>query len=360
MRRALELAGRGQGRVEPNPQVGAVVAASGIVVAEGWHEACGGPHAEVVALGRAGEAARGGSLYVTLEPCCHLGKTPPCTEAIIAAGIGRVVVAAGDPFPAVAGRGIAALRAAGLAVDVGLLEAEAVRLTAPFRTLVERGRPWVIAKWATSLDGRLAPEPGGDRWISSPESRALVHRLRGRVDGVLVGIGTALADDPLLTARPEGPRRATRVVLDGSARLPLESRLVRTARDWPVLLATGPGADAARLVRLESAGCEIWQGRESDPGRRLEELLTELGRRRLTNLLVEGGAAVLATLFDRGLVDEVHAFTAARLIGGGHGTLPTLPDPPAIEVEEVLHPGGDLFVRGVVRRPGRATASACP
>jgi len=218
----------------------------------------------------------------------------------------------------------------------------------------------VIAKWATSLDGRLAPEPGGDRWISSPESRALVHRLRGRVDGVLVGIGTALADDPLLTARPEGPRRATRVVLDGSARLPLESRLVRTARDWPVLLATGPGADAARLVRLESAGCEIWQGRESDPGRRLEELLTELGRRRLTNLLVEGGAAVLATLFDRGLVDEVHAFTAARLIGGGHGTLPTLPDPPAIEVEEVLHPGGDLFVRGVVRRPGRATASACP
>lgn len=357
MRRALELARRGAGRVEPNPLVGAVIAsATGEVVGEGWHQVFGGPHAEIVALAAAGRTARGATLAVTLEPCCHHGKTPPCTSAIIAAGIARVVVAAGDPFPQVAGGGIAALRAAGVAVEQGLFESEAVRLTAPFRTLVTRGRPWVIAKWAASLDGRLAAAPGGDRWISSPESLILVHELRGRVDGVLVGIGTALADDPLLTARPEGARRALRIVVDSGARLPLESRLVRSAREWPVLVAVGPAAPTERLAALRAAGCEIWQGPEADSGERLESLLQELGRRRLTNLLVEGGAAVLGSLFARGLVDEIHAFTAAKILGGTGDALPLLPDPPPIAVEEILHPGGDLLVRGVVRRP--ATASA--
>ncbi|MCS5617574.1 MAG: bifunctional diaminohydroxyphosphoribosylaminopyrimidine deaminase/5-amino-6-(5-phosphoribosylamino)uracil reductase RibD, partial [Pirellulales bacterium] len=180
MRRALDLARRGEGRVEPNPMVGAVICGpGGAIVAEGWHDRFGGPHAEAMAIAAAGGAARGGTLYVTLEPCCHHGKTPPCSEAIIAAGIRRVVVAAGDPFPEVAGGGIAALEAAGISVEVGLLAADAERLTAPFRRLVTSGRPWVIAKWAVSLDGRLAAAPGGDRWISSPESRELVHRLRG-------------------------------------------------------------------------------------------------------------------------------------------------------------------------------------
>lgn len=358
MRRALELARRGEGRVEPNPMVGAVVASStGEVLGEGWHGAFGGPHAEIVALAAAGGAARGGTLYVTLEPCCHHGKTPPCTDAIVAAGIGRVVVAAGDPFPAVAGGGLAALRAAGLAVEGGLLESEATRLTAPFRTLVGRGRPWVIAKWAASLDGRLAAAPGADRWISSPESRALVHELRGRVDGVLIGIGTALADDPLLTARPEGPRRALRIVSDSGARLPLEGRLVRSARDWPLLVAVGPAAPPERVEMLRAAGCEVWQGAAADAGDRLESLLLDLGRRRLTNLLVEGGAAILGSLFARGLVDEVYAFTAAKILGGAGDSLPTLPDPPPVAVEEVRHPGGDLLVRGLVQRP--VSASAC-
>jgi diaminohydroxyphosphoribosylaminopyrimidine deaminase/5-amino-6-(5-phosphoribosylamino)uracil reductase len=330
MRRAVELARRGEGRVEPNPMVGAVIASpAGDVIAEGWHERFGGPHAEAAALARAGGAARGATLYVTLEPCCHHGKTPPCTAAILAAGIARVVVAAGDPFPAVAGGGIAALGAAGIPVEMGLLEAEAYRLTAPFRTLVTQGRPWVIAKWATSLDGRLAAPAGGDRWISSPESLALVHELRGRVDGVLVGVGTALADDPLLTARPEGLRRATRIVLDGRASLPLASKLVRSARDWPLLVAVGPTADSERLASLLGA----------------------LGRRRFTNLLVEGGAAVLGSLFAGGLVDEIHAFTAAKILGGPGDSLPTLPDPPPIDVEEILHPGGDILIRGLVRRP---------
>ena len=178
MRRAIELAGRGAGHVEPNPMVGAVVARDGTIIGAGWHERFGGPHAEVAALAAAGEAARGATLYATLEPCCHHGKTPPCTTAIIAAGIARVVVAAEDPFPQVAGGGLAALSGAGIEVQTGLLAAEARRLTAPYRTLVEQGRPWVIAKWAMSFDGRLAAADPADRWISSLASRSIVHALR--------------------------------------------------------------------------------------------------------------------------------------------------------------------------------------
>jgi diaminohydroxyphosphoribosylaminopyrimidine deaminase/5-amino-6-(5-phosphoribosylamino)uracil reductase len=351
MERALALARRGEGRVEPNPMVGAVIAsATGSIVGEGWHDRFGGPHAEVMALAAAGEAAAGGTLYVTLEPCCHHGKTPPCTGAIVAAGLRRVVVAAGDPFPAVSGGGLAALRAAGLVVEVGLGEPQAVRLTAAFRTLHDRGRPWVIAKWATSLDGALAAPAGEGRWISSPDSLALVHALRGRMDAILVGIGTALADDPLLTARPEGPRRATRVVLDARARLPLEGKLARTARDWPLLVAVGPAADPTRLAALERIGCEIWQGADPEEGDRLEQLLAELAARRLTNLLVEGGAAVFGSLFARGLVDETWAFTSGKLFADPAGSLPRLPEPPPVEIEEILHPGGDILVRGLVRQ----------
>lgn len=364
MRRAIELARRGEGRVEPNPMVGAViVSTSGEIVGEGFHERFGGPHAEVVALNAAGEAARGCTLFVSLEPCCHHGKTPPCTDAIIAAGVRRVVVAAGDPFPAVDGGGIATLRAAGVEVQTSVCEADALRLTAPFRTLVTRGRPWVIAKWAASLDGFLAAPPGDDRWISSPESRAIVHELRGRIDAILVGIGTALVDDPLLSARPEGPRRALRVVLDSSARLPLTSQLVRTARQWPMLVVVGPAADPARVADLEAAGAEVLRSRASEPTMRIAELLQELGRRRHTNLLVEGGATVLKTFFKADLVDEIWSFTAAKVFGqpassasdtcGSHRGMVRLPEPPPMDVEEVSHPAGDLFVRGMVRRlPG--------
>jgi len=356
MRRAIEIARRGEGRVEPNPMVGGVVArpepTGECIVGEGWHDRFGGPHAEVAALAAAGERALGGTLYVTLEPCCHLGKTPPCTDAILAAGLRRVVVAAGDPFPAVAGGGIAALRRAGLEVQVGLCETEAERLTAPYRRLVADGRPWVIAKWAASLDGRLAAPPGADRWISSAESRRLVHALRGRVDAILVGIGTVLADDPLLTARPEGPRRALRIVLDSQASLPPASRLVTTARDWPLLVAVGPAADPVRIAALEAAGCEVWQSSADDPGDRLTSLLGLLGSRRATNLLVEGGGRVLAALFARGAVDEVWAFTAAKVFGAAADALARLPEPPPLEVEEVLFPGGDILVRGLVRSGG--------
>jgi len=356
MRRALELARRGLGRVEPNPAVGAVVADGGRILGEGWHERFGGPHAEVHALAEAGEAARGNTLYVTLEPCCHHGKTPPCTEAIIAAGILRVVVAAGDPHPAVAGGGLERLRAAGIAVQTGLLEAEACRLTAPFRKLVTTGRPWVIAKWAMSLDGRLAAPPGGDRWISSAASRALVHRLRATVDAIVVGIGTALADDPLLTVRlgDDGAatesRRPVRVVLDRAARLPLESRLVRTARETPLLVAVGPAADAHRIERLRAEGCEVLVSPGQGRADLLACVLEELGRRRATNALVEGGGEVLRECFAAEAVDEAWVFVAPRVIGGDPRRLPLHPDLPALTIEEVSNPGGDILVRGLVRR----------
>jgi len=354
MDRALDLARRGEGRVEPNPMVGAVVGSAeqgGRIVAEGWHAAYGGPHAEVVALAAAGAAARGATLYVTLEPCCHEGKTPPCTAAIVAAGIARVVVATDDPFPQVAGRGLDALRRAGLTVDVGLRAAEARRLTAPFRKLVATGRPWVIAKWAMSLDGRLAMQPGDERWISSVESRALVHELRGRIDAIAVGLGTVRADDPLLTARPAGPRQALRLVFDDEALLPPDSQLVRTAGAAPVIVAVGPTAPADRCAALETAGCEVWRSAAADRGSRLAALLDELGRRRLTNLLVEGGGGVLESFFSAAHVDEIWAFVAPRLIGGatGPGGLPALLSAPPIDVEAVSHPGGDILVRGLVR-----------
>jgi len=354
MRRALELAARGRGAVEPNPPVGAVVASGGTVIGEGWHGRFGGPHAEVEALRAAGAAARGGTLYVTLEPCCHHGKTPPCTDAIREAGIARVVVAAGDPFPEVAGRGVAALRAAGITVEVGLRAPEAERLTAPFRTLVTQARPWVTAKWAMSLDGRLATAAGQGRWISSAESRALVHDLRSRIDAIAVGIGTALADDPLLTARPDdaataGPRRPLRIVLDGRARLPLTSNLVRTAREVPLLVATGPEAPADRIAALEAAGCEVWRGTAGDPTARTAALLAELGRRRATHLLVEGGTTLLAGMFAAGQVDEVWAFVAPLIVGGATVGLPPLPTGLRLAVEDVSFPGGDVLVRGTVR-----------
>ena len=363
MRRALALARRGEGHVEPNPMVAAVVAAASgnsagdSIVAEGWHAAYGGPHAEVAALAAAGTAARGGTLAVTLEPCCHHGKTPPCTAAIIAAGITRVVMGTRDPFPSVNGGGIDALVRAGIEVRVGVCEAEARRLIAPFRTLVEQQRPWLIAKWAMSLDGRVATADGESRWISSEASRKIVHQLRGRMDGILCGIGTALADDPLLTPRPAGPRQPLRIVLDSLARLPLESRLVRTARDVPLLVATGPAAPADRLRQLEEAGCEVWQSASADHRERLRELLAELGTRRLTNVLAEGGPTVLGSLADAQTIDEVWAFIAPTIIGGSASPSPiagagiaSLASAGAIEIEHTEHPGGDLFVRGVVRR----------
>jgi diaminohydroxyphosphoribosylaminopyrimidine deaminase/5-amino-6-(5-phosphoribosylamino)uracil reductase len=351
MQRAVELAECGRGCVEPNPLVGAVVVRDGRMVGEGWHERYGQAHAEVNAFAAAGAAARGASLYVTLEPCCHHGKTPPCTDAILRAGIQRVVVAMLDPFPQVAGQGAAILRAAGVTVDCGVLEAEARRLNAPYLTLVEKGRPYVLAKWAMTLDGKIATRTGESQWISNEESRRRVHQLRGRMDAILVGIGTALMDDPQLTARPPGPRTAMRIVLDRQCRLPLSTQLARTARTVATLVATTSAAPPEAIAALEAQGCEVL--RLAD----LESLLAELGRRRMTNVLVEGGSGVLGSFLDARLIDEVHVFLASRLIGGAAARTPI----GGLGVEKVSQAlplaewsvenvAGDYYLRGSVRQ----------
>lgn len=323
MLRALELAERGRGHVEPNPLVGAVLARGDRIVGEGWHRQFGEAHAEVNALDAAGDAARGATLYVTLEPCCHHGKTPPCTEAVIRAGVSRVVAAVADPYPQVSGQGAAQLRAAGILVDIGLCDAEARRQNAPYRKLLTTGRPYVHAKWAMTLDGKIATRTGDSKWITNETSRRKVHGLRGRMDGILVGIGTALVDDPLLTARPAGPRVACRVLLDSKARLPLTAQLARTAHETPTLIVVSPTAPAERIAALRRSGCEIVvPSPEHEGSPRLLALLDELGKRRWTNLLVEGGSDVLGRFLDAAAIDEVHAFIAPRLIGGSQSKTP--------------------------------------
>jgi diaminohydroxyphosphoribosylaminopyrimidine deaminase/5-amino-6-(5-phosphoribosylamino)uracil reductase len=315
MARALDLAERGRGAVEPNPLVGAVLVRAGAVVGEGWHQRFGGPHAEVHALDSAGAAAQGATLYVTLEPCCHHGKTPPCTDAILRAGVARVVAAMPDPFPAVASKGAEQLRSAGVPVEIGLCEAQARRLNAPYLKLLATGHPYVHLKWAMTLDGKIATRGGDSRWISNERSRRLVHSLRGRVDAVIVGIGTALADNPQLTARPAGPRSAARVILDSQARLPADSELACTARAVPTIVATTKRG-TARLAELQALGCEVLVLGEERDRPSLVALLDELGRRRFTNVLVEGGSEVLGSFRDAGLFDEVHVFIAPRIAGG--------------------------------------------
>ncbi len=322
MQRALKLAERGRGYVEPNPLVGAVVVRDGSIVGEGWHQRYGEAHAEVHALAAAGAAVRGATLFVTLEPCCHHGKTPPCTDAVLAAGVARVVAAMRDPFPEVAGRGEAALRAAGVAVEVGLGEADARLLNAPYLKLLASGRPYVHAKWAMSLDGKIATRTGDSRWISSEESRQRVHELRGRMDAILVGIGTVLADDPLLTARPPGPRVATRIVLDSAGRLPLDSQLARTARETPVIVATTDTSPTGARQVLQSRGCECVQLPSIARRPSVPALLVELGRRKMTNILVEGGSEILGAFFDADAIDEVHIFIAPLLLGGQEAKTP--------------------------------------
>ena len=365
MRRALDLARQGEGAVEPNPMVGAVVVDSSLtLIGEGYHQIFGGPHAEVHALAQAGGRAGGATLFVTLEPCCHHGKTPPCVDAILKAGIARVVVATPDPFPQVAGRGIDRLREAGVQVEVGLLQDEARDVLAPFTRLVEQGRPWVHAKWAMTLDGKIASHTGHSRWISNSDSRAVVHQLRGRMDAIAVGIGTALADDPLLTVRPPGRRQPLRVVFDRHARLPETSQLVVTARDVPVLVICGPEAPAAQVDGLRRAGAEVLiAGAPADDRAMIDFALCELGKRRCTNLLVEGGTRLLGSFFDAAAIDEVHAFVAPKLIGGASSPSPlggfglaemfsaTIVRAPVIEVYR-----GDVYIHGRVQavRPAEA------
>lgn len=370
---AIQVARRARGFAEPNPTVGCVIAVGDQVIAEGWTQAYGSDHAEVHAIGRIPAdqqaALAEATMYVTLEPCCHHGKTPPCTDAILSTPIKRVVVALEDPFPKVAGQGIQRLREAGLDVTVGLCEQAANRLIAPYLKLQQQGRPWVIAKWAMTLDGRIATKTADSQWISSPASREVVHQIRGRVDAIMVGIGTALADNPRLTARLPGevpPRVATRIVVDSKARLPLDSDLVKTASDVPVLLAVGPEADKGRLQMLRDQGVAVWQSLASTHAGRLNELMGELGSLRMTNVLVEGGGQLMGGLWDAQLIDEVHVFIAPKIAGGQDAIAPLAGNGiewmrDAIQLQGLqttVDKEGDVYVRGFINQdnPSRIKA----
>jgi diaminohydroxyphosphoribosylaminopyrimidine deaminase/5-amino-6-(5-phosphoribosylamino)uracil reductase len=330
MRRALELAARGRGRVEPNPPVGAVIVRRGKLIGEGFHERFGGPHAEIRAMeaassrARAGDPCRGATLYVTLEPCTGLNKkTPPCCDALLKAGLRRVVIGASDPTQESAA---ARLQAAGVAVTSGVLEEECRQMIAPFLKLRQRGMPYVIAKWAMTADGKIATVTGESRWISSEPSRSLVHQWRSQADAVLVGIGTVLRDDPLLTCRIADGRDPLRIVLDAEARIPLTSRLVATAREAPLLVACLPSVPEARRRQLADAGCRVLPFHGAANRVDAEALLRALGTERVTNLMIEGGAQVLGHFLERRLVDEVRIFIAPKLFGGAAAPSPLAGD----------------------------------
>lgn len=323
MAHALRLAARGLGNVWPNPAVGCVIVRDGRIVGRGWTQPGGRPHAEVRALQQAGPSAAGATAYVTLEPCAHHGQTPPCAEALIAARVARVVTALTDPDPRVSGRGHALLRAAGIAVTEGVLAAEATRLNAGFLKRVTRGLPFVTLKLAASLDGRTATATGESRWITGPEARRKVHAMRLNHDAVMVGSGTALADDPDLTVRDLGAhRQPVRVVLDRLLRHVPDSRLGRTARETPVWLLHGPAAPPAARSGWEATGATLIEVPEAAGQLDLTAALLALAQRGLTCILSEGGATVAAALIKAGLVDDLALFTGSVLIGGdGHPSL---------------------------------------
>ena len=317
--RAIELASQAHGRTSPNPLVGAVLVKQGKTIGEGFHAAAGEPHAERVALATCDTDPRGATMYVSLEPCCHHGRTPPCTEALIEAGVARVVVASDDPTLKAAGRGLGILRDEGVEVEVLNGEvAQAARLiNQPFRKHAKTGRPLVTFKSAMTLDGRVATQTGDSQWISGEYSRARSHRWRAESDAVAVGIGTALADDPQLTARIEGvARQPRRVVFDSEARLPLDSNLAKSARELPVTLICSRAASRASTSALEAAGVEVLRATGGTEADRVRSALDELGARETQSLLLEGGPHLAGAFLDAGEIDQLRLFMAPIIAGG--------------------------------------------
>jgi diaminohydroxyphosphoribosylaminopyrimidine deaminase/5-amino-6-(5-phosphoribosylamino)uracil reductase len=322
--RAIELAGNGAGAVKPNPLVGAVVARDGEILGEGWHERFGGAHAEVNAIEACGLADLGGAtLYVSLEPCCHEGKTPPCTEAIMHTGIRRVVIASDDPTEKASGRSLGILRDEGVEVVMadGELAARARLLNQPFRKHARVGRPWVLFKSAMTLDGKVATRTGDSKWISGEDSRLLAHRWRASVDAVVVGIGTALADDPQLTARPDGllaelGEQPRRVVFDSLARLPPNSQLVAAAAEIPLTIVVSRAAARAETDTLEAAGVQVLVATGENEPARVRSALDQLGSMEVTSVLLEGGPHLAGAFLDAGEIDELRLFLAPLLLGG--------------------------------------------
>lgn len=349
MARALRLARHGLRTTHPNPRVGCVVVADGKVVGQGWHEKTGGPHAEIIALGEAGQQARGATVYLNLEPCCHQGRTPPCADALVNAGVARVVAAMADPNPRVAGGGFEILRGAGVEVEVGLMRDAAVALNRGFVCRMTRGRPWVTVKVAASLDGRTAAADGESRWITGEASRADVHRIRARVSAVMTGSGTALADDPALTARFEGvTRQPMRVLVDGSLAVPRTARLFEDNASVVVATAANAGG-AAYGPRVEVVSLPGGNG-QVDLGR----LMEYLGESEVNELLVEAGASLTGALLKNRLVDEIVLYLAPACLGSaarGMFDLPfvtSLDERISMRITDIRQTGPDIKVTALV------------
>lgn len=363
MRMALDLAARARGRTSPNPMVGAVIVKDGQLLGSGYHRQAGTPHAEVLALQEAGAASCGADMYVTLEPCAHYGRTPPCSEALVAAGIRRVVVAMVDPNPLTSGRGLARLRQAGVDVELGLLEKEARQLNAPFVTYISKKRPYVLWKMATTLDGKTATRTGASKWITCPEARALVHKRRQQLDAVMVGIGTVLADNPLLTARPEGQapeqiRQPWRIIVDSRLRIPFDARCITPDLPGRTIVATTEDAPPAKVEQLQKRGVDVWMAPAQEGRVNVATLLGDLAQLEITSLLLEGGATLAGAFFDQRLIDACLVFVAPMLFGGAEAT-PVLgglgvPDPsqaPRIGDPHWQPAGTDLVVEGALQWP---------
>ena len=313
MREALRIAKNAEGRTSPNPLVGAVVVRDGRIIAEGWHRQAGTPHAEVHALNMAGELAKNSTLYVTLEPCSHFGRTPPCANKIVESGIKKVVVAMKDPNPKVAGRGLEILKSAGIEVEVGILEDDAKKLNEVFLKWITKKMPFVTAKFACSLDGKIATSTGESQWISCAESRKFTHHLRDINDAIMVGSGTVSADNPTLTARIEGGKNPARIVIDSLAKTPLDFNVVCDKKAETIFAVT-ENAPSEKISALKNAGVEIiFAGTEKVD---LKILLEKLAEREITSVLVEGGGTLHFSLLELGLVDKVFAFIAPKIIGG--------------------------------------------
>jgi len=355
MRRALELAARGRGSVEPNPMVGCVIVQGGRIIGDGYHQKFGQPHAELEALSAALESPRAATVYVNLEPCCHTNKkTPPCVPALIEAGVAKVVVGCADPNPEVSGKGIEALRTAGIDVKVGLLEAEAKQLNAAYLATVLRARPYVTLKWAQSADGKVAGPRGQRKQISNELSMKLIHELRARSDAILVGIGTVLADDPLLTARStKTPRPLIRAVLDSSLRIPVQSRLVKTAGDGQVIIyCRANEANSDKATALRNCGAQvigIAVGRMGKPAPAF--VLHDLAQRGVTHLVVDAGPTLGQSLIDQGLADRIWVIHSPMIIAApGAPGAPVAPYPQVAALDlrgdrlvEMLNPHSDVF-----------------
>ena len=323
MKQALALARKGTGQVSPNPAVGALLVRGSTIVGRGYHRRAGGDHAEIHALRQAGEKATGSTLYVTLEPCCFQGKTPPCTQAILAAGVSRLIYGMEDPNPRVSGKGIAVLREKGVRISGPVLEPECRAINQPFIKFHQTGLPHVRAKWAMSLDGKIASSSGDSKWISSPDSRKKVHRMRAELDAIAVGVGTVLADDPMLTARISGPvRQPVRIIFDSTARTPLSSNLVRTSEETPVCIVVTRHAPMRKVSALRDAGCRILSAQSKNGRVSVKDTLRKLGRQNIQSLLVEGGSAVLGDFFDRKAVDASTVFISSDIVGGEKALTP--------------------------------------